>query len=371
MHTCPVVQTVPHTPQLRASLARSWQRPPQPPWPAGQQSDPEHKAPELQVVPQAPQFVLLLRVSTHATPQRVSSMEQFARHSPATQPVPAPQAAPQAPQLALSVWAFTHVVPQRVVPAAQGARQLPLMQLVPAPQTVPQVPQLALSVWVFTHADPQPVRPPVQVGVPVHAPAVHDCPARHVRPQPPQWAVEVWVFTQVIPQPVWPPVHTREQVPAEHESPPVQALLQRPQWAADVRVSTSHPLAASPSQFAKPALQVKPQLPAAQVVAALGRAGQALLHAPQWAVDVRVSTSQPFAALPSQFAKPMEHPVVPHTPAAHVALAPEGTGHTRPQDPQCAVLSWVFTHAPLQHACPEGHGLMAEHPLRQRPALQT
>ncbi len=366
-----MVQTVPHTPQFRASLARSWQRPPQPPWPAGQQSDPEHEVPAPQAVPHAPQFALLLRVSTQAVPQRVSSVEQFARHCPATHPVPAPQVVPQAPQFVLSVWVFAHALPQRVVPAAQGARHRPLMQLVPAPQTVPQAPQFASSLWVFTHAVPQPVRPPVQVGVPVHAPAAHDCPGRQARPQPPQWAVEVWVFTQVMPHPVCPPVHTSEQVPAEHESPPVQALLQRPQWAAEERVSTSHPLAASPSQLAKPALQAKPQAPAAQVGVALARAGQALLQAPQWAVDVRVSTSQPFAALPSQFAKPMEHPVLPHTPATHVALAPVGTGHTRPHEPQWALLSWVFTHAPLQHDCPEGHGLVDEHPLRQRPALQT
>jgi hypothetical protein len=164
------------------------------------------------------------------------------------------------------------------------------------------------------------------------------------------------------------------QLPATQlPDPPIglQARPHPPQWVLLVRVSTSQPLAGFMSQSAKPALQAKPQAPAAQVGVALARAGQALLQAPQCAVDVRVSTSQPFMALPSQLAKPMEHPVLPHTPAMHVALAPVGTGHTRPHEPQWAVLSWVFTHAPLQHDCPEGHGLVVEHPLRQRPALQT
>jgi hypothetical protein len=325
--------------------------------------------PAPQLVPHAPQFALLLRVSTHAVPQRVSLIVQFARHCPATHAVPAAQAVPQAPQFVLSVWVFAHAVPQRTVPIAQGARQRPAMQVVPAPQAVPQAPQFALSVWVFTHAVPHPVSPPVQVGVPVQLPAVHACPGRHARPQAPQWAVLVWVFTHAIPQPVSPPVQMREQVPDAHVSPAAQALLQRPQWVIEVRVSTSQPLAASPSQFAKPALQVKAHAPALQVAVALARAGQALPHDPQFAAEARVSTSQPLAALPSQSAEPVMH-ALPHTPAAQVGVPPAEAVQRVVHAPQVAGSVWRLRQEPSQQVSPAPQGTVMEHPVVQLPLRQ-
>ncbi len=69
-----------------------------------------------------------------------------------------------------------------------------------------------------------------------------------------------------------------------------------------MRVSASQPLAALPSQSPKSGLHVATaHAPAVQVAVALARE-QALLQRPQWAVDVRVSASQPLAVIPSQSA---------------------------------------------------------------------
>jgi hypothetical protein len=72
-----------------------------------------------------------------------------------------------------------------------------------------------------------------------------------------------------------------------------------PQLARVFRL-VSHPLVASPSQFAKPALQVPSwQVPEKHTPAAFGKA-QMVPQEPQfWALDER-SASQPLAALPSQ-----------------------------------------------------------------------
>jgi hypothetical protein len=64
---------------------------------------------------------------------------------------------------------------------------------------------------------------------------------------------------------------------------------------------TSHPFAALPSQFAKPALQVMLQLPPLHVAVALV-VPHTLPQLPQL-VTVRRSASQPLDVLLSQFAK--------------------------------------------------------------------
>ena len=71
-----------------------------------------------------------------------------------------------------------------------------------------------------------------------------------------------------------------------------------------MRVSTSQPLAAIRSQSRKPAAQAAiAHAPAAQVVVALGSA-HARPHAPQLAALVVRSASQPLAAEPSQSPNP-------------------------------------------------------------------
>ncbi len=61
----------------------------------------------------------------------------------------------------------------------------------------------------------------------------------------------------------------------------MQAVPQAPQFATLVTVSTSQPLAATPSQSWKPASQVKPQAVPLQVAEALAGATQGVHDAPQ------------------------------------------------------------------------------------------
>ena len=57
------------------------------------------------------------------------------------------------------------------------------------------------------------------------------------------------------------------------------------------------------------------------------------MHAPQCVLSVLVLVSQPFAALPSQLAKPALQAPIAHTPVPHVALALAKLQRT-PQPPQ-------------------------------------
>jgi hypothetical protein len=71
-----------------------------------------------------------------------------------------------------------------------------------------------------------------------------------------------------------------------------------------VRVSVSQPLVGLSSQLPNPAVQAAtPHCPIAQTAVALGGL-QVRPHAPQCAVLVRVSTSQPLPGSLSQSAKP-------------------------------------------------------------------
>ncbi len=90
-----------------------------------------------------------------------------------------------------------------------------------------------------------------------------------------------------------------------------------------------------PSQFAKPALQLAiVQAPALQVGVAFG-VEQALPQAPQFATSVERFTSQPFPELPSQFAKPALQ-VIPQVEPVQVAV-PFVELQTLPQAPQFEV----------------------------------
>ena len=97
---------------------------------------------------------------------------------------------------------------------------------------------------------------------------------------------------------------------------PEQMLPHEPQLATLFRF-VSHPLPALKSQFPKPALQAIPHCPAVQD-------GVPLLpehewpQLPQLATSVDVLTSQPSAALASQFARPAAHA---HFEALQVSVA--------------------------------------------------
>jgi hypothetical protein len=144
---------------------------------------------------------------------------------------------------------------------------------------------------------------------------------------------------------------------------PTQRTPHAPHWLTSVAVATSQPLVHEPSQLVKPALQVRAQKPALHPPVALAAAGHTLLQKPQWRASPRRSTSQPLAALPSQSPKPASQ-VTPHAPAAQVAVPFARAGH--------GVLVVVFPSAlqtsrtvPAQVTAP---GVHRQAP--QRPAVQ-
>jgi hypothetical protein len=84
-----------------------------------------------------------------------------------------------------------------------------------------------------------------------------------------------------------------------HASAGPHATPQPPQCDALVVVSVSQPFAGSPSQSPNPARHVNPHTPAAQSAVAFARAAQGV-HPPQWSGSLEGSTSHPVAASPSQ-----------------------------------------------------------------------
>jgi len=84
-------------------------------------------------------------------------------------------------------------------------------------------------------------------------------------------------------------------------------------------------------------------------------ATHALPQTPQLAGSVASVTSQPFAGLLSQFARPAAQAVTPHASLVQVAAdAVFGTGHAMQAAPQVAG-SLLGTHAPPQRWCVAGH----------------
>ena len=113
----------------------------------------------------------------------------------------------------------------------------------------------------------------------------------------------------------------------------LQLVPQAPQFVTLLVTFASQPLLrALLSQLPKPALHAMLQLPALQLGVPL-LVLQAWPHPPQFVALVLMLTSQPFAAEPSQFAKPalqvMEHWPLPLQDAVAL-LVP----HTLPQLPQ-------------------------------------
>lgn len=132
----------------------------------------------------------------------------------------------------------------------------------------------------------------------------------------------------------------------------------------ETRVSISHPSTAIMLQSAKPVLQVIEQVPEEQRGVAWGPATHGRRHAPQLAVSVLRSASQPLVVLPSQSPRPPAQVEV-QTPRVHVPIPQE-----RPQAPQFALLVSVFTSQPLagfrsQSAKPGAHATMVQAPMEQ------
>jgi hypothetical protein len=189
---------------------------------------------------------------------------------------------------------------------------------------------------------------------------------RHTLSQRPQWAGLAARSKHPSPHTAWPAGQRSVHAPIAHTRPAAQALPQAPQWALAPARLTSQPLAASPSQSPKPAAQRSTRhAPPAQVAVALGRA-QPRPHMPQWAAVTRVSTSQPLAASPSQSPKPAAHAATPQTPPTQAAIALAGA-HPRPHAPQWAAVTRVSTSQPLA-ASPSQSPKPAAQSGAQRPA---
>jgi hypothetical protein len=131
-------------------------------------------------------------VVPQVTPSGDGALAQVSEHThaPAVQLCVEVQTVPQAPQLVVSLAVSTHTPLHEVVP--EGHRQRPVEHDVPAGQRVPQAPQLFESVAVFTQVVPQVTLPAGHV----HAPAVHTCEGPQVTPQAPQLLASTAVLAQ-------------------------------------------------------------------------------------------------------------------------------------------------------------------------------
>jgi hypothetical protein len=127
----------------------------------------------------------------------------------------------------------------------------------------------------------------------------------------------------------------------------------------------SHPSPYWPFWLKKPPLQAKPQALLEQDTEfALAGAPQALPQLPQLPVLFVVFTSQPSAGSPSQSAKPPLQLAIAHFPAMQ-RLVPFARLHTLPQAPQFLGSVCSLTQAPLQLLRPAWHESV------QAPAEQT
>jgi hypothetical protein len=108
--------------------------------------------------------------------------------------------------------------------------------------------------------------------------------------------------------------------PPVHEAPAngkLHALPQLPQFATDDESAVSHPFVPSPSQLPNPALHAPTtQAPPLHEPDALGYM-HAFPHAPQFAESVFRFASQPFEVAPSQLPNPLGHVAVTHDPPTH------------------------------------------------------
>ncbi len=255
---------------------------------------------------------------------------------------PAGQAAPHAPQFAALVRSGTsqplallpsqfpkfaahempHDAPEQVVAVTFAAA--------PFGHTKPHAPQLVGDVDTLV-SQPSAV-PPVQSANDAlhssrHALDTHTALAfakgPHTVPHAPQFPGSTLVTVHAAPHSVLPVPQLAAHVPAVHTVPPphtrgIPDTEQAPQLALSVFVFTSQPFAGLPSQSAKPALHAPiAQVPAAHVAPAFANE-QRIPHPPQLFTSVaRTFVSQPVLASPSQSANPAAHAPTMQADAAH------------------------------------------------------
>jgi hypothetical protein len=253
--------------------------------------------------------------------------------------------------------------------------------------TWPHVPQFEASLVVavsqpLAGLPSQLAKPAAQLST--HVPPEHDDVAftvLHATPHMPQFFASVWRFVShpldgVLSQSAKPELQvSMTHMPIEHllvAFASVQAFMHEPQWLTSVFLSTSQPLAALPSQSAKPIAHVSTlQTPFEHTLVACGSM-HTFVHEPQLLTSFSVSTSQPLAAMPSQFPKPAEQLPTSHMPALHFGFACRSE-HAFAHIPQSSLLTLVLTsqpsaesplqspygamHGPRMHTPPEHAGI--------------
>lgn len=226
----------------------------------------------------------------------------------------------------------------------------------------PHAPQLATVL----NGDSQPLsairsqspKPALQVNPQVAAAQKIAAFGRTTQPFPhsPQWLTLVWRlashpsirFALQSPKPASHAINWHiDETHAVEAFARAQSTPHAPQWLFALRVSTSQPFRCTRSQSPKPTTHDEnPHAPATHVGAALLGAHVAL-HAPQWLSDVRVSTSQPLAAIRSQSAKPGLHAPTVQIPPTQRPV-PLAAVQRDPQAPQCCASVIVFVSQPLK-----------------------
>jgi hypothetical protein len=129
-----------------------------------------------------PQFALSVCSLTQPLPHATSGVVHVRVHLPAAQTCAPLQSVPQAPQSLGLVAVSTHWPPQDDWPAGQA--HVPLVQLSPPVHATPQAPQSRSSEVRLTQALVQSVRPVPQVSV--QTPAEQTSPAGQGAPHAPQ-----------------------------------------------------------------------------------------------------------------------------------------------------------------------------------------
>lgn len=174
----------------------------------------------------------------------------------------------------------------------------------------------------------------------------------HALPHAPQCCVLPEVSTQLPPQVVCGATHPLLHVivaPSHTGVAPEHARPHAPQLAA-VRTLVSQPFAMFPSQSAQPALQLYAHAPTLQRAVALARTAHGE-QPPHVLTEDIVSASQPLASTPSQLAKP-EMQLNEQRPAAQARVALGRSAHATPHAPQWSMLRAVSTQLPLQSIVP-------------------
>lgn len=134
-----------------------------------------------------------MSIDTQLSPQREKPRLQRTLHwLPAQMALPCSgsgQTLPQAPQLLGSLLVSTQPVPHSMNGLRQAKSQVPPVQLGAACagelHTLPQAPQFDVLLTTLTHEPPQFLVPVGQLSW--HAPWLHTSAARHSSPQAPQW----------------------------------------------------------------------------------------------------------------------------------------------------------------------------------------